>query len=62
MLVPAMVQVAPSRGGTVVALPTLESDRVDDAGLVVRGQRGDGWAQEAIYRRHVRLVASIAMG
>jgi RNA polymerase sigma-70 factor (ECF subfamily) len=61
VVVRAVVQAVPSPGGRVVALPTLESDRVDDAGLVARAQRGDGWAQEAIYRRHVRLVASIAM-
>jgi RNA polymerase sigma-70 factor, ECF subfamily len=62
VFVRAALQVVASPGGRVVALPTLESDRLDDAGLVARAQRGDGWAQEAIYRRHVRLVASVAMG
>lgn len=46
--------------GQVVALPAPESDRLDDAALVARARRGNGWAHEAIYRRYVRLVASIA--
>ena len=46
--------------GQVVALPVPESERLDDAALVARARRGGEWAHEAIYRRYVRLVASIA--
>jgi RNA polymerase sigma-70 factor (ECF subfamily) len=31
-----------------------------DADLVVRGRRGDQWALETLYRRHVQLVAGTA--
>ncbi len=57
---PAAASVAPSQGAQVVALPTPERDRLADADLVARACRGDEWAHEAIYRRYVRLIASIA--
>jgi RNA polymerase sigma-70 factor (ECF subfamily) len=56
-----IVPAAPAVGrGRVVALPTPETDRLDDAALVARARRGGEWAHEAIYRRYVRLVASVA--
>lgn len=57
---PVAASLAPSQGGQVVALPVPERDRMADADLVARAARGDEWAHEAIYRRYVRLVASIA--
>lgn len=36
------------------------TDRVTDADLVRRAQGGEAWAHEAIYRRHVKLVAATA--
>lgn len=57
---PATASVAPPQGGQVVALPIPERDRLSDADLVARACRGDEWAHEAIYRRYVRMIASIA--
>ena len=56
----ALARIVPSDRGQVVALPMPETDRLDDAALVARARRGGAWAHEAIYRRHVRLVASVA--
>ena len=50
----------PARNGKILALPAQEPDRCDDADLVRRAKRGDEWAHEMIYRRFVRLVASVA--
>jgi RNA polymerase sigma-70 factor (ECF subfamily) len=41
----------------IVALP---SDQPADEELVRRARGGDEWATEAIYRRHVRRIASVA--
>jgi len=38
------------------------NEEVPDAQLVLRAQQGDRWAEEAIYRRHVRFVAAVAVG
>ncbi|HJL19887.1 MAG TPA: RNA polymerase sigma factor [Sandaracinaceae bacterium LLY-WYZ-13_1] len=35
--------------------------RVDDAALVRRALDGDRWAEEALYRRHVRRVSDVAI-
>jgi RNA polymerase sigma-70 factor (ECF subfamily) len=43
--------------GRIVALPA----EGDDAALVARAVRGDRWAEEAIYRRHVHYVAGLAL-
>ncbi len=56
---PAAASVASPSGAQVVALPTPQRD-LSDVALVARASRGDEWAHEAIYRRYVRLVASIA--
>ena len=50
----------PARAGKILALPAQEPDRCDDTDLVRRAKRGDEWAHEMIYRRYVRLVASVA--
>lgn len=36
------------------------ADEVRDGELVERARRGDRWAEEALYRRHVRYIAGIA--
>lgn len=50
----------PERTGKIVALPAPDPDRCDDVDLVRRAHRGDDWAHDMIYRRYVRLVASVA--
>jgi RNA polymerase sigma-70 factor (ECF subfamily) len=57
--VSALARVAPAAIGQVVELPT-NDDRPDDRELVARARRGNEWAHEAIYRRHVKMVAGIA--
>jgi RNA polymerase sigma-70 factor (ECF subfamily) len=42
----------------VVALP---AGGADDATLVARALGGDRWAEEAIYRRHVRTITGLAL-
>lgn len=36
------------------------STPIDDATLVLRAREGDRWAEEALYRRHVRPVTDVA--
>jgi RNA polymerase sigma-70 factor (ECF subfamily) len=48
----------PDSTGEVVALRP--ADTIADAELVRRARDGNEWATEAIYRRHVRRVASVA--
>jgi RNA polymerase sigma-70 factor, ECF subfamily len=48
----------PDSTGDVVALRP--ADTIADAELVRRARDGNEWATEAIYRRHVRRVASVA--
>jgi RNA polymerase sigma-70 factor (ECF subfamily) len=45
-----------SRAGRVEPLPSAEG--ISDASLVERALEGDRWAQEALYRRHVRRVTN----
>jgi RNA polymerase sigma-70 factor, ECF subfamily len=45
--------------GEVRALPAL--DGISDGDLVERAQRGDGWAEEAIYRRHARAILGLSL-
>jgi RNA polymerase sigma-70 factor (ECF subfamily) len=52
------VYAAPARLGDVRALPSGEA--IADEELVARAQRGDAWAEEALYRRHVRHVFGLA--
>jgi RNA polymerase sigma-70 factor (ECF subfamily) len=59
-LVIVLALALPAVPGKVVALPAREADRCDDADLVWRAKRGDEWAHEMMYRRYVRLVASVA--
>jgi RNA polymerase sigma-70 factor, ECF subfamily len=54
---PALYAV-PVRAARVRALPSGEA--IPDEELVGRAQRGDAWAEEAIYRRHVRHVFGLA--
>jgi RNA polymerase sigma-70 factor (ECF subfamily) len=60
MSMSAALRAVPPSGGQVVALPTADREALSDEELVARGRRGDEWAHEAIYRRYVRLVASLA--
>lgn len=48
-----------SSAASVRALPVAGAE--SDADLVARAQGGDRWAEEAIYRRHVPMVAGLAM-
>jgi RNA polymerase sigma-70 factor, ECF subfamily len=48
----------PQAPGGVRALPS--ADGVADDELVARAQRGDGWAEEKLYRRHVGYVFGLA--
>jgi RNA polymerase sigma-70 factor (ECF subfamily) len=47
----------PPAGGDVIVLPVAQAAAPDDASLVARALGGEGWAFEAIYRRHVGIVA-----
>lgn len=49
---------AKARGANVRRHPS--ADRLDDDALVARACDGDGWAEEALYRRHVGHVFGVA--
>jgi RNA polymerase sigma-70 factor (ECF subfamily) len=48
--------IQPLRATPVTELPTTQWE--DDAELVRRARSGDRWAEEALYRRHVRAVTN----
>lgn len=48
-----------ARGAKVRRHPS--ADRVDDRALVARARAGDGWAEEALYRRYADDVGIIAV-
>jgi RNA polymerase sigma-70 factor (ECF subfamily) len=48
---------SPPGGGRVEELPTAEG--VSDEQLVERAQAGESWAEDALYRRHVRYVGGM---
>src|SRR5687767_12898654 len=52
---------AQPRGGGEVHTLRVAADRVPDEELVRRALRGEPWAEEAIYRRHVTFVAGISL-
>jgi RNA polymerase sigma-70 factor (ECF subfamily) len=50
-----------SAGGEVLTLADHRpAERIEDAELVERALAGDGWAREAMFRRHVMTVAAAA--
>jgi RNA polymerase sigma-70 factor (ECF subfamily) len=49
---------APFDGGQVRSLPA--ADEIPDEDLVARARRGDTWAEEKLYRRHVQHVYGLA--
>lgn len=52
--------VSTPHGSVIVLEPGAGAGRVSDSELVRRGRNGEPWAQEAIYRRYVLLVAGTA--
>jgi RNA polymerase sigma-70 factor (ECF subfamily) len=53
---PGVPVIQPLRATPVTELPTTQWE--DDAELVRRARSGDRWAEEALYRRHVRAVTN----
>jgi RNA polymerase sigma-70 factor (ECF subfamily) len=54
-----VLSVLAEREARIRSLPS--ADRTTDVDLVARAQAGDRWAEEAIYRRHVRAVAGLVL-